>query len=336
MSEITAFVTGGTGFVGSNLVAGLNNIGIKPRLLHRQASSLQALKGLEYDAVIGDILDEPSTLSANMEGVDWLFHTAGISDYWRNGRETLFRINVDGTRNMLEASRLAGIGRFIFTSSLGSFGIPEDGQPINESCIFNLRPEQLPYGYSKHLAELAVLEAFAGGLDVAILNPGIILGPRDFKQVSGSIVTEAARGLLRFNLPGALSFVSVEDVVAGHISAAQRGESGQKYILSGPNLTIKEAGAIVCQVVGRPRPKIDIPSWVLPPAAIAIQVARAILGNRIPMDPNQVRLAGKTVFADSRKAEKTFDLSWTPFREMIERTYDWYVANGIIKPANKS
>jgi dihydroflavonol-4-reductase len=241
MSEITAFVTGGTGFVGSNLVAGLNDLGIKPRLLHRQSSSLEALKGLEYDTVLGDILDEPSTLSAKLEGVDWLFHAAGISDYWRNGIESLYKVNVDGTRNMLEASRLADVGRFIFTSSLGSFGIPEDGQPINENCTFNLRPDQLPYGYSKHLAELAVLEAFASGLEVVILNPCFILGPRDFKKISGSIVTEAARGILRFNLPGALSFVAVEDVVEGHIAAAQKGESGQKYILSGPNLTIKEA-----------------------------------------------------------------------------------------------
>lgn len=288
------------------------------------------MRDLEFDSIVGDILDRPSAQAARLEECDWIFHTAGISDYWRNGIENLYRVNVDGTKNILEASKLAGVSRFIFTSSISSFGIPEDGQLVDENRTFNLRPKQLPYGHSKHLAELAVLEAFAGELEVVILNPSIILGPRDYKQVSGSIITEAARGILRFNLPGAISFVAVEDVVEGHIAAAQIGESGQKYILSGPNLTIKEAGAIVCQVVKKPEPRIDIPSWVLPPAAEVVRVARAIFGNRIPMDPNQVRLAGKTVFCDSRKAEKSFGLIWTPFRDMVERTYEWYVANGFI------
>ena len=144
-----ALVTGGTGFVGANIVAALGERGIVARILRRESSPLNALDGLTYEDVLGDILDPQETLAAAMEGCDWVFHVAAVSDYWRKRTEQLYKVNVEGTANILAAARLAGVRRFVFTSSLAALGLPFDGRMLTESSQFNLRPKRLPYAYSK-------------------------------------------------------------------------------------------------------------------------------------------------------------------------------------------
>lgn len=319
-----AFVTGGTGFIGANLVAALAGRGVPARVLRRQSSSLKALEGLDYETAIGDVLDPPAALAEAISGCDWVFHAAAVADYWRQGRERVYRVNVQGTRHVLEAARLAGAGRLVFTSSLAAMGLSPAGRPLTESDRFNLDPGRFPYGQSKHLAEIEVLRAAEAGLEAVIVNPTVVLGPRDVNLISGSIIIEAARGRLRFWPPGGVNFVAVQDVAAGHIAAAERGRPGQRYILGAHNLSHRQALTIICQVVGRPPPRVGLPRWLLAPAALGVRLARALAGNRVPLDANQVRLAGEFIYADSSKALAELNLPQTEFTTAVRQTYRWY------------
>jgi len=335
LPEIRALVTGGTGFIGANLVAGLAEQGITARVLHRERSSLEALQGLTYETAVGDVLDEPETLAAAMADCQWVFHVAAVADYWRQPVEHLYRVNVEGTRRMLEAARQAGVQRFVFTSSGAAMGLPRSGEALDEGHTFNLSPSRFPYGHSKHLAEEEVRRAIENGLEAVIVNPTVALGPRDVNKISGSIVVEAARGLVRFVPPGGVNYIAVSDVVAGHIEAghieaARRGRVGERYILGAHNLSHAEAIPVICQVVGRRPPRLKIPGWVLPPAAVVVRAARAVFGRPEVPDENQVRMLGTEIYFDVSKARRELDLPQTPFPLAVQDAYNWYNKHGYL------
>lgn len=320
-----ALVTGGTGFVGSNLVAGLVDRGIEVRVLHRATSPLTALAGLNYQSRIGDVLDDVDTLAAAMDGCGWIFHTAAISDYWRyRGRKQLYRTNIDGTRNMLAAAARAGVDRFVFTSSLAAMGLPAPGRQLTEADEFNLRPGRFPYAYSKHLAEAEVRRGVGGGVPAVTVNPSVVIGPGDVNRIASAMVVEAARGRLRVAAPGGTNFVAVSDVVDGHIAAAERGRVGERYLLVGENLSFREAFSTVCEVVGQPVPKLVLPRWTIPVAAAAVAAARAVVGPRLPIDAKQMRLSAAQIYADGSKARTELGVSCTPFRTAVQSAYQWY------------
>jgi dihydroflavonol-4-reductase len=325
-----ALVTGGTGFVGANLVAALGERGIMARVLRRESSSLDALEGLVYEDAVGDILDPLEALVADMDGCDWVFHVAAVSDYWRKQKDLLYKVNVEGTANVLAAAKLAGVKRFTFTGSQAALGVPSRGQMLRETSLFNLKPERFPYAYSKHLAENEVLRAAESGLEAVIVNPTVVLGPRDVNQISGSIIIQAASGRLFFYPPGGASYVAVEDVAAGHIAAAERGRSGERYILAGENLKYRDAFGVVCEIVNKRPPKLSLPKWTLPFVALGVSMARSLVGNRIPLDANQVWLSGQDMYADASKARDELALINTPFRVAVQRAYDWYNTHGYI------
>ncbi|MCL4871551.1 MAG: NAD-dependent epimerase/dehydratase family protein [Anaerolineae bacterium] len=325
-----AFITGGTGFVGANLVEGLAEQGIQARILRRESSSLKALDGLTYESAIGDILDPPEKLAELMAGCDWVFHVAAVADYWRQGEAWLYKVNVEGTKNMIAAAALARPARFIFTSSLAAMGLPRPGQLLDEFSTFNLKPRQFPYGHSKHLAEIELFRAVDAGLPGIIVNPTVILGPRDVNQISGSFIIEAAKGTLKFTTPGGANFVAVKDVVVGHIAAARQGQIGQRYILGGENRSFRDVAELACQLVGRPKPWLHLPRWLLPLVAGGVAAARLLLGNRIPLDANQVRLSGVNIYADTGKAQREMGLTPIPFVDTVQTAYDWYNSHGYL------
>ncbi len=326
-----AFITGGTGFVGANLVEGLAACGIGARVLRRESSSLKALAGLEYESAIGDILDAPEKLAELMAGCDWVFHVAAVADYWRQGQAWLYQVNVEGTKNVIAAAHLARPSRFIFTSSLASMGLPKPGALLDEFSTFNLKPSRFPYGHSKHLAEIELMKAVDAGLPAVIVNPTVILGPRDVNQISGSFIIEAAKGTLKFTTPGGANFIAVKDVVAGHIAAAEKGEIGQRYILGGENRSFRDVAELACQLVGQPKPWLHLPRWSLPGIAVGVAAARLFLGNRIPLDANQVRLAGVNIYADNHKAVQELGLSPMPFLDTVQTAFAWYNSHGYLK-----
>ncbi|OBG91084.1 nucleoside-diphosphate sugar epimerase [Mycobacterium sp. E3251] len=323
-----AFVTGGTGFVGSNLVAALVERGIAVRVLRRSTSSLAALAGVDCETCVGDVLDEVDALAAAMAGCDWVFHTAAISDYWRyRGQNRLYRTNIGGTRNMLAAALRAGVQRFVLTSSLAALGVPEPGHLLTESDSFNLRPRQFPYGYSKHLAESELRLAAAAGLAAVAVNPSVVIGPGDLNRTESAMFVQAARGGLRVATPGGTNFVAVGDVVAGHIAAAERGHAGEHYILAGENLSFPEAFATVRDIAGQPGPGHVLPRWTIPVAAAAVGAARFVVGPRLPIGGKQMRLSSAYIYADGSKARTELGVPYTPFRAAAQSAYDWYLEN---------
>jgi dihydroflavonol-4-reductase len=233
-----ALVTGGTGFVGSHVARALIESGHEVRILHRASSKLTTLEGVLFESAIGDILDRES-LRAACQGCDWVFHVAAIADYWRADQSRMFEANVEGTRRVLEASREAGVKRVIFTSSAAAIGILP-GQSSSESVAFNLSPSHFPYGYSKVLAERVVQDAVAVGQDVITLNPGVVMGPGDLNMISGSFITQIRQfGILTPMTNGGVGVVDVRDVARWQVLAAEKGISGERYILSTANYSKK-------------------------------------------------------------------------------------------------
>ncbi len=176
----------------------------------------------------------------------------------------------------------------------------------------------------------ALRRAVEAGLAAVIVNPTGIIGPRDVNKVSGSIILEAAKGHVWLSLPGGLNMVAVEDVVAGHISAAERGRVGERYLLAGENLSYQKIAATVCQVVGRPPPEIVLPRRALPAAALAVAAVRVFLGNRVPLDARQVRMSGASVYADGHKAVRELGVPQTSLKSAVQRAYAWYQENGYL------
>jgi dihydroflavonol-4-reductase len=325
------FITGGTGFIGSNLVEALNAEGIVPLVLRRASSSLDLLDGLEFEPVIGDILDPPKFLSEAMNGCSWVFHVAALSDYRWQDSERIYQVNVEGTKNLLLAAKVAAVDRFMFTSSFGALGIPENGVVADESHTFNLSPERFPYGHSKHLAEVEVRHAVEDGLPAVILNPTAVIGPRGIDQTASSLFVEASKGRLRFYPPGGINVIAVQDVIAGHIAAAERGRIGENYILGGENVSFRELFYIGSEVAGKKRPIAEVPGWLLPFLASGFSALHKVFGDKMTLDANQIRLAGRKVYADNSKAIKELGLPQTPFRVALQLAYDWYKLHGYVE-----
>lgn len=328
-----ALVTGSTGFVGANLVEGLTAAGHEVRALHRSSSRLEVLVGLHYESVIGDVLDRAS-LELAMDGVDWVFHVAGVADYWRQGGTArLYQVNVEGTRHVLAAALGAGVRRVVFTSSAAALGVPpaDGSRLLDESATFNLSPTRFPYGHSKHLAEKVVHEFVAHGLEVVIVNPTVILGPRDVNFISGSIIKVVYQHRVPVVPPGGVNYVDVADVVAGHIAAAERGRPGERYILGGHNLTHRQAITMVAKVVGVPPPRLQLPSILMEPLATAVDLFNQVWPGTPLTDGNQVRLMKDTLFFDGGKAQRQLGLGPpTPFAVSVERTFKWYRENDYL------
>jgi dihydroflavonol-4-reductase len=341
-----ALVTGSTGFVGANLVEGLAAAGHEVRALHRKSSRLDALAGLRYEPVVGDVLD-PESLRAGMAGADWVFHVAAIADYWRQGGAArLYHVNVGGTRQVLQAALASGVRRVVFTSSGASLGVPacnsrESASAGNsrdssdcllvESATFNLPASLCPYGHSKHLAEQMVQEFVARGLEVVTVNPTVILGPRDINQISGSLILALCRGLVPVIPPGGVNYIDVADVVAGHIAAAERGRLGERYILGAHNLTHRQALETIARVLGTSPPSVRLPPALMETLARAVDVLNFVWPGEPLTDGNQVRLMRYTIFYDGTKAQQELGLGPSiPFPCSVERTFRWYRDNGYL------
>ena len=194
------------------------------------------LEGLPVEHFLGDVL-EPEAVARAVAGCDLVFHVAAVASYWRTQREQVYKVNVEGTRIVMEACLAAGVPRAVHTSSVAAIGIPRNGRPADESATFDAFSATFAYADSKHRAEAVVLQAVARGLPAVIVNPGAIYGAGDHNLISGSMVLELARRSVPLVPDGGLCVVDIDAVVQGHLAAAERGRIGERYILGGENLT---------------------------------------------------------------------------------------------------
>ncbi|HEX9114463.1 MAG TPA: SDR family oxidoreductase [Anaerolineae bacterium] len=322
-------VTGGTGFVGSQLVAALVRRGDTVRVLRRAASNLVALEGLPVEHCLGDLLD-PVAVEAAVTGCDLVFHTGAVASYWRTPRTEVYRTNVDGTRTVLDACRRARVPRLVFTSSVAAIGIRPDGAPADEATSFDSLSTGFVYAHSKHQAEAEVQRAVAQGLDVVTVNPATVIGQGDHHLISGSMIVEIYRGHLPANPPGGMCTVDVDAVVQGHLAAAALGRTGERYILGGENLSHRAIAGIIAEVVGRRPPSLMIPRWALGPAAVAVDAFNRIVPRPPVVSGEQILLSGIDFYFDSSKAVRELNFPILPFRGAVEKAFHWYQAHGYL------
>lgn len=326
-----ALITGATGFVGSHLTRLLIERGFRARVLYRSEKKLGILAGLEVDAIAGD-LDDINLLEAACADCDVVFHVAAKADYWKDSdRDALWRVNVDGTRNLLSAAKSAGVGRVIFTSSASTIGIRPGNEPADENDAFNLPPERFWYAWSKLKAEEVVAEFAADGMDIVTLNPSVIIGPGDLNAISGSFILETARWQwLTPVSSGGLAVIDARDVAQAHLNAVERGRSGERYILNTVNLTYRQWFQMIAQACGVRAPAFSVPDRLLEPTALFIELLRA-LGIQTPMDANQTRLGGAHVYFDGGKAQRELFAPGIDIETSLRDAFDWYEARGYIK-----
>jgi len=333
-------VTGASGFIGSCLCRALTAQGHEVIALHRPTSLLAGLERLAVRRVVGDMLD-PTSLARAFERVETVFHTAAPMRPEADGR-TAIEAHVLGTRNVLQAALQAGVRRFVHTSSVAALGIPdvpastpaESAPLLDERHVWNYIPERWPYAYAKHASEQEVLRAVEAGLEAVIVNPSVVVGAGDWYRTERSVVAYLARGALVPVIPGGLNAVHIDDVIAGHLAALDRGRSGERYILGGENLTLLDLLRITARVVGRRPPRLPLPLWAISLLRHLLEPARKSL--KLPIEPSMLWLAGYHFFYDIRRAQVELGLPRArPYSLAATETYDWLVRIGAVPAAPK-
>ncbi|RMF82237.1 MAG: NAD-dependent epimerase/dehydratase family protein, partial [Nitrospirae bacterium] len=329
---MTTLVTGATGFVGAAVARRLSAAGHRLRCLVRPTSDRAALAGLPVELVEGDLLD-PASLRRAAAGCRYCFHVAADYRLWAPDAERLYRTNVDGTRELLRAAAEAGVERIVYTSSVATLGLHADGTPADEATPSGLEQMIGPYKRSKYLAEAEALRLAREGAPVVIVNPSTPVGPGDRRPTpTGRLILDAARGAMPAYVDTGLNIVHVDDVAEGHLLALARGRVGERYILGGENLTLREILAEVAALTGRRPPRIRLPhAAVLPVAYLSEAWARLTRGPEPRATVDGVRMARKRMFFTSAKAERELGYRPRPARQALRDAVAWYREQGYLE-----
>lgn len=322
-----ALVTGGTGFIGSNIALRLIERGWKTRILERPGASHILLEDGPFEFVSGDVLEAESLIPA-MQDIDVVFHAAGVVDYWRQGVDRMLQVNVDGTRHVMQAALLCGIERVVHVSSTAAMGIHPD-EVVDESFTFNVKPNRFIYGYSKYQAEQIVLNMVEQGLSAVIVNPTTVIGPRDIRKVSSGMVVEVVKHCVPPLIPpGGTNVVPICDAAQGTIEAAFKGRVGERYILGGENMTHRHLYQTIANVVGCGMKLKVMPRWQVVLIAGLTDMLQPQTSGPVPLTGDRLRLESHMFYFDSSKARALFDMPNTPLRVTIGRTFEWYESMG--------
>ncbi|HEV8642678.1 MAG TPA: hopanoid-associated sugar epimerase [Methylomirabilota bacterium] len=326
-----ALVTGGTGFVGANVVRELLRQGATVRVLARSGGDRRALAGLAVEICEGDLRD-PASLRRAVAGVHTVLHVAADYRLWASRPEELFVTNVEGTRAILDAAAEAGAKRIVYTSTVGALGIPKDGSPGTEETPVSLADMVGPYKASKFLAEQVALERARAGAPVVIVNPSAPVGPWDVKPTpTGQMIVDFLRGRMFASLDTGLNVVHVRDVARGHLLAAERGRVGEKYILGHANLPLAEIFRLLADIAGLRPPWLRIPYAIAWLAAAGMEGAARLTRRRPQVSLTAVRMARKRMFFSPAKAVRELGLPQTDVREALVDAVEWFSEHGYVR-----
>lgn len=325
-------VTGASGFVGSHVARLLVARGNSVRVLVRPSSDLRAIEGMDVQRAAGDLRD-PASLSAALNGIERVFHVAADYRLWARDPREIYESNVTGTRNLLQAARAASVEKFIYTSTVATIAVPREGALPDESTQASLDEMIGHYKRSKFLAEQEALRAAADGFPVIVVNPTTPVGPGDWKPTpTGKIILDFLQGKMPAYLDTGLNVVPVEDCAEGHLLAAERGRAGERYILGGRNMALKEILDAIGSIVSRPAPRIRLPNAVAMAAGYVENAFSRALG-REPLIPLEgVRMARHKMFVNGEKAVSELGYRPGPVEAALARAVRWYEENGYVQP----
>ena len=326
-----AFITGATGFVGSHVARVLAQQGADLRLLVRSSSNQKNLEDLNADLVTGD-LRHPDSLEKAIAQCDVVFHVAADYRLWVRDPEEMYRANVEGTRAILDAARKNNVRRVVYTSSVATMGFTSTGQPADENSPVSLNDMIGPYKRSKFLAEKVAIEAAGAGQDVVIVNPTTPVGERDIKPTpTGRIVIDFLKKRFPAYVDTGLNLVDVQQCAEGHIAALEKGRSGERYILGGENLTLKQILDKLAAITGLPSPTVKVPYVLALATGVVDEIVTGRIRGREPRATiDAVRMGRKKMFASSAKAER--ELGWRVLRvdDALRRAVAWFRENRYV------
>lgn len=332
------FVTGGSGFIGANLIHALNQKGHTVKALLRPGSDQRGLQGATFEPVPGDILDDDA-LKKGLAGCDWCFHVAASYHLWLKDYAPMYAANVDGTRKVLQAASTASCHRIVYTSTVGCIGLPQENEngevvPTDETAFTNESQLSNHYKISKWKAEQVALELAGKGLPVVIVNPSAPIGPRDVKPTpTGQVIVDFMNRKMPAYLDTGLNWAHVFDVAQGHILAAEKGRIGQRYILGSAegNWTMNKAFQVLQEITGIPAPKFKVPYNVALAAAHFDEAISKITGKAPKAPLAGVRMAKYKMFFNPAKAIRELNLPQTPPRQALSDAVNWFQKNNYIK-----
>ena len=323
------FVTGATGFVGSHVARALAGQGADLRLLVRTNSNQKNISDLKAELVSGD-LREPASLEKASAGCDAIFHVAADYRLWVRDPQEMYRANVEGTRAILGAARKNNIRRVVYTSSVATMGFVSSGPLADENSPVSIADMIGPYKRSKFMAEQVAIEAAQAGQDVVIVNPTTPVGERDIKPTpTGRIVVDFLKKKFPAYVDTGLNLVDVTECARGHIAAFEKGRTGERYILGGENLTLKQILDKLAAITGLPSPRIRVPYMLAFATGVLDEVVTGRIRGREPRATiDAVRMGRKKMFVTSSKAERELGWHALPVDDALQRAVEWFRANG--------
>jgi dihydroflavonol-4-reductase len=326
---MTALVTGANGFLGSAVVRALLADGTAVRALARPGSDRRNLAGLDVEIADGDVT-QPESLRRASAGCTAIFHVAADYRLWVTDPQPMYRANVDGSVNVLEAAAAAGAARLVYTSSVAVLGINRDRTPADEETPVALADMVGHYKRSKFLAEQAVRRRAAElKFPVVTVNPSTPIGPRDVKPTpTGRILLDAAAGRMPAFVDTGLNLVHVDDVAVGHLLAAKLGRPGERYVLGGEDFTLEQILRLVAEHVGRRASTIRLPHWSVYPVALVAEAAARFTKREPRVTLDGLRMSRKHMYFSSRKAQRELGYRWREPRLAVAAAVDWFKTNG--------
>jgi dihydroflavonol-4-reductase len=326
------FITGATGFVGSHVARALAVRGADLRLLVRSTSRTDNIADLHAEVATGDLRD-PESLKKAMAGCEFVFHVAADYRLWVRDPEQMYRSNVEGTRAIIRAAQECGVRRVIYTSSVATMGFTREGHIAREDSPVSIKDMVGHYKRSKFMAEQIALEAGRNGTNVVVVNPTTPIGEYDIKPTpTGRIVVDFLKRKFPAYVDTGLNLADVREVARGHLLAMEKARPGERYILGGANLTLKQILDKLSELTGLPSPTMKVPHAVAMGFAVFDQFfTGTILGKEPRATIDAVKMGRKKMFAASSKAEYELGYKVLPVEDALRRAVEWFQTNGYVE-----
>src|SRR5262249_25606103 len=328
---MTTLVTGASGFLGSHVTRQLVARGETVRVLLRASSNNRAIADLPLEYVTGDLRDSAS-LARALDGISRVFHVAADYRLWAKRKRDIYDSNVGGTKNLLEAAKRAGVSQFVYTSTVATIAVDRPEHP-NEFTDARLEEMVGHYKRSKWQAERIVLGSAKQGFPAIVAMPTTPVGPWDWKPTpTGKIILDFLNGKMPGYVETGLNFVGVEECAAGHLLVSDKGKIGERYLLGGENLTLKEVLDQLAKITGLAAPKLKIPHGLALGVAYANTAFSRLLGREPGIPVEGVKIARHMMFVNATRAQKELGFKPGPVSAALERAVRWYVDNGYVLP----